>query len=176
MPERLSSWPRAGRRGLQPSRDSPGTSAQLPTATIAAPVHEENNDDLRNARLSLRARPLLKRFETVTLKVWEKHGIKQARGARRERSGRPDRCQYRQPDPCADGILSSQVAVPSPERLGATLIFECQDRMGLIPPFGRYGRAEQEGCGPGSAPTSCGSPALVIYVECSRPKFRVTLG
>ncbi|MGY3358668.1 hypothetical protein ACVWZK_005331 [Bradyrhizobium sp. GM0.4] len=92
---------------------------------------------------------LLKRFETVTLKVWEKHGIKQAgffttligesnqeltyflaweslaerekkwaafmdrsgldEGARRERGGRPDRRQHRQPDPGADRLLGGEV-------------------------------------------------------------------
>ena len=92
---------------------------------------------------------LLKRFETVTLKVWEKYGIKQAgffttligesnqeltyflawefacrareevgrlhdrsgldERARRERGGRSDRRQHRQPDPGADRLLGGEV-------------------------------------------------------------------
>ncbi len=96
---------------------------------------------------------LLKRFETVTLKLWEKHGIRQAgffyhadrrvqpgadlfpalgvarrareevgrvhdrsgldEGARRGRSGRPDRRQHRQPDPDADRLLVGEGSVPA---------------------------------------------------------------
>jgi hypothetical protein len=37
-----------------------------------------NKNDLRNARLSLRARPPASALEAATLKIWEKHGIKQA--------------------------------------------------------------------------------------------------
>ncbi len=123
---------------------------------------------------------LLKRFETVTLKVWEKHGIKQAgffttligesnqeltyflawelladreakwgkfmtdpdwmKGRDRERSGRPDRRQHRQPAPDANRLLVGEIT-PSVaagalrDSPGATLIFERPGPNRVDPPL-----------------------------------------
>ncbi len=119
---------------------------------------------------------LLKRFETVTLKLWEKHGIKQAgffttligesnqeltyflawdsarrprsevgqvhdrpgldEGACRERSGRPDRRQHRQPAPDADRLLGGEVSRRRKglaRNPGATLIFGWPGANGVDP-------------------------------------------
>jgi hypothetical protein len=79
---------------------------------------------------------LLKRFDTITLKLWEKHGIKQAgffttligmdHRSRQDRGRRPDRRQYREPAPGAHAILRREV------NGRATLIF--RPKIGLILP------------------------------------------